>query len=97
MTYTCYINGQFTSSENAKINAYDIGFTRAHAAFECFCVYDRKPFLLKEHLKRLKYSCDKLYIHYPQGSRVMSKKQRKEIFVPMVKKACKKFRKTIKK
>ncbi len=48
-----YINGKYFKPKEARISVFDLGFTRAYAAFDFLRTYNGKPFYLKEHLNRL--------------------------------------------
>ncbi|MFA4857983.1 MAG: aminotransferase class IV [Candidatus Margulisiibacteriota bacterium] len=57
-----YINGKLTNSRDAKISIFDRGFMYGDGVFESLRTYNRKPFLLNEHLKRLFDAAKKLKI-----------------------------------
>ena len=48
-----YINGEFVSSENAKISFSDAGFLYGDGLFETFRFQNNKLFHPEKHLKRL--------------------------------------------
>lgn len=48
-----YINGKYTSQEEAKISVFDHGLLYGDGVFEGIRVYDRQIFRLEEHLTRL--------------------------------------------
>ncbi len=48
-----YIDGKFVKEKEAKIPVYDLGLIRGYGVFDFLRTYNRKPFYLKEHLKRL--------------------------------------------
>ena len=49
-----YLNGKIIAENKASLSIRDRGFTYGDAVFETIRVYNGLPFLLKEHLKRLK-------------------------------------------
>jgi len=62
-----YLKGKITDEKNAKISAFDRGFLYGDGVFETLRVYDGKPFLLDEHIKRLKKACSATKITLPLG------------------------------
>lgn len=48
-----YIDGKFLKEREAKIPVYDLGLLRSYGVFDFLRTYNRKPFYLKDHLKRL--------------------------------------------
>ncbi|MCJ7653264.1 MAG: branched-chain-amino-acid transaminase [Actinobacteria bacterium] len=48
-----YLDGKFVSEEEAKISVFDHGLLYGDGVFEGIRVYNRKVFMLDEHLKRL--------------------------------------------
>lgn len=61
----CYLNGSIVSEKLASINIYDLGFLRGHAVFDFLRTYNRKPFLLNEHINRFQNSAKLMNIEYP--------------------------------
>ena len=51
-----YVNGVYDSAENSIISIYDPGFMNGYGVFDFLRTYNRKPFLLDEHLNRLSQS-----------------------------------------
>jgi len=47
-----YCNGKWVSQNELKVSAFDITFLRGYGAFDFLRTYDRRPFLLNEHLDR---------------------------------------------
>ncbi len=59
-----YLNGEFVQSEAARISPYDHGFLYGLGLFETFRTYNGHPFLLDDHLDRLKEGLDTLNINF---------------------------------
>jgi len=53
---TAYVNGEFLPLARARVPVLDRGFLFADAVYEVVPVYDGRPFLLDEHLRRLNNS-----------------------------------------
>ena len=61
-----YFNGIYQPASKILLPIDNIGFTRGYAAFECYRTYGRAAFRLKDHVKRLKNTCEKLLISFPE-------------------------------
>ena len=48
-----YIDGKFIEESKAKIPVYDLGLLRGYGVFDFLRTYNKRPFYLREHLKRL--------------------------------------------
>lgn len=59
------VNGVPTPSEEAVISVMDHGFMYGMGLFETFRTYGGRPFLLDEHLERLRSGCMALGMRYP--------------------------------
>ncbi|OES45163.1 aminodeoxychorismate lyase [Domibacillus iocasae] len=57
-----YVNGQVVPNNEVRISPFDHGFLYGVGVFETFRTYDRKAFLLDEHLERLNKSIRELNI-----------------------------------
>lgn len=55
-----YINGEFIDDEDARISAKDIIVLRGFGVFDFLVTYNRRPFYLKEHVKRLENSAKEI-------------------------------------
>jgi len=55
-----YLNGRILLQEDAAISPLDIGLLRGYAVFDLLRTVNGRPFLLAEHLQRLRSSADKL-------------------------------------
>ncbi len=53
---TAYLNGEFLPLDQARVPVLDRGFIFGDGVYEVIPVYDRAPFRLEEHLRRLKRS-----------------------------------------
>jgi len=49
---THFVNGEWTSKENANVSVFDLTFSRGYGLFDFLRTYKRKPFMLEEHLDR---------------------------------------------
>ena len=61
----CYFNNKIISLENALVRIDDIGILRGYSVFDFLRTYHGKPFLMKEHLQRLRNSAKLLSLHLP--------------------------------
>lgn len=59
-----FLNNALTHSKEAMVSVFDHGFLYGIGLFETFRTYNGKPFLLREHLKRLALSCKELGIAF---------------------------------
>lgn len=59
-----YINGRIERQEEAKISPYDHGYIYGLGLFETFRIYDGHPFLLDDHLARLREGLSALSIDF---------------------------------
>jgi len=53
----CYVNGELVEKSKAMISIYDSGFQHGDGVYEGIRVYNRRVFMLDEHIKRLYESC----------------------------------------
>ena len=60
-----YLNGQWLPANEAKVSAFDRGFIFGDGVYEVIPVYGKRPFRLKQHLDRLKRSCDAIRLTNP--------------------------------
>lgn len=61
-----YFNGNYQTASKMSVPIDNLGFTRGYAAYECFRTYNRVPFRLNDHIKRLKNTCEELLINFPK-------------------------------
>jgi D-alanine transaminase len=62
-----YLNGRFMPIEDACVPVLDRGFIFGDGVYEVIPVYSRRPFRLREHLKRLQHSLDGIRLSNPHG------------------------------
>ena len=62
MPELAYVNGAFVELSEARISVEDRGYQFADGVYEVIGTYNGQPFALDEHLVRLQYSLDELYI-----------------------------------
>jgi len=59
-----FISGKFVRKPQALISVNDLGIVRGYGVFDFLVTYNQKPFLLREHLKRLDKSARMLSIPF---------------------------------
>lgn len=59
-----YLNGNWLKHDKAFVSVFDRGFMFGDGIYEVTPFYSRKPFLLKEHLKRLQYCLDEIQVKF---------------------------------
>ena len=60
-----YVGGRWVHPHEAAISINDIAVLRGYSAFEALRTYDRRPFHLDEHLKRLYRSAELIELEIP--------------------------------
>ncbi|HWI13147.1 MAG TPA: aminotransferase class IV, partial [Burkholderiales bacterium] len=65
MSDIIYLNGEFMPLEEARIPVLDRGFIFGDGVYEVIPVYSRRPFRLREHLRRLQNSLDGIRLANP--------------------------------
>lgn len=60
-----YLNGKLLPLEEAHVSVLDRGFMLGDGAYELIPVYQRKPFRLDEHLRRLQHTLDGIRLPNP--------------------------------
>ncbi|MDR2173981.1 MAG: D-amino acid aminotransferase [Burkholderiales bacterium] len=63
-----YLNGAFQPLSEAKISVLDRGFIFGDGVYEVVPVYNRRPFRLAQHLKRLENSLAAIRLSNPKGA-----------------------------
>ncbi len=62
-----YLNGEMRPLEEAQVSILDRGFMLGDGAYELIPVYQRKPFRLDEHLRRLQHTLDGIRLPNPMN------------------------------
>lgn len=62
-----YLNGSIVPADQAAISPFDIGLLRGYAVFDLLRTVDGRPFLLDEHLQRLRESAQHLNLTVPDS------------------------------
>eukprot|EP01117_Protostelium_nocturnum_P003223 TRINITY_DN1417_c0_g1_i1.p1 TRINITY_DN1417_c0_g1~~TRINITY_DN1417_c0_g1_i1.p1 ORF type:complete len:279 (-),score=111.78 TRINITY_DN1417_c0_g1_i1:47-883(-) len=58
-----YLDGKWVKEEDCKISVFDITVLRGYGVFDFLKTYNKKPFLLDEHIDRLYASAAQLYLN----------------------------------
>lgn len=74
-----YFNGEYLNDFEVKISPFDHGFLYGIGVFETFRMYNGHPFLLFDHLNRLRHSLNELNIEWN-----MSNEEIRDILVQLV-------------
>ena len=64
MPELAYLNGVFQPIEEAKVSIEDRGFQFADGIYEVVVAYNKKPFLLEEHMQRFRRSAAAIELNY---------------------------------
>lgn len=62
---TIYLNGRYMPVELAQVSVLDRGFIFGDGVYEVIPVYNRRPFRLAEHLRRLQHSLEGIKLPNP--------------------------------
>lgn len=65
MEATVNVSGVVTPADQAVVSVFDHGFLYGDGVYETLRTYNRRPFLLERHLKRLRASAERLTIAVP--------------------------------
>jgi branched-chain amino acid aminotransferase len=65
MATFCYLNGKIIPLAESHVGLYDIGLLRGFGIYEALMTYNRKPFMLKDHLARFRNSAKNLSLRIP--------------------------------
>ncbi len=63
--HTVYLDGGYLPLAEARVSVLDRGFMLGDGVYELIPVYQRKPFRLEEHLRRLRHSLDGIRLANP--------------------------------
>ncbi|MBI4114712.1 MAG: aminotransferase class IV [Candidatus Niyogibacteria bacterium] len=69
----CFFNGKIILFQNAGLPLNDIGITRGYGVFDFLRTYEKKPFLLDEHLERFFGSAAYLNLQVPFSRTVITR------------------------
>jgi branched-chain amino acid aminotransferase len=65
MDAMCYLNGEIMPVSQAKVGVYDIGLLRGFGIYEAMTTYNRKPFMIADHMARFQASTKRLSLTIP--------------------------------
>ncbi len=68
-----YLNDQWVTSENLKISGFDLAVTRGFGVFDFLRTYQRRPFMLKQHINRFFNSAQLLNLKIPKTKKEIEK------------------------
>lgn len=63
--HTVFLDGEYLPLAEARVSVLDRGFMLGDGVYELIPVYQRKPFRLEEHLRRLRHSLDGIRLANP--------------------------------
>lgn len=69
MTTLAYLNGSFCDVSQAMVSIEDRGFQFGDGVYEVIVTYDGRPFLMDEHLARLRRSLEAIELDYDLDAR----------------------------
>src|SRR5678815_5609089 len=76
MSTLVMINGEIVTRERATVSVFDRGFLYGDSVFETIRTYRGVPFALYEHIERLKWSTDRVFIELPVDHDTLSREVR---------------------
>lgn len=69
MNELAYVDGAFCALSEARVSVEDRGLQFGDSVYEVIVTYGGRPFLLEEHLARLKRSCDAIDLSFDFNAR----------------------------
>lgn len=72
MQQFCYFNGEIIPVSEAKVGVYDIGLLRGFGIYEALRTFNRKPFMLADHLARFRRSAGTMKLTIPASDEKMA-------------------------
>ena len=69
-----YVNGTIASANDAVVPVYDHGFLYGEGVYETLRTYNRVPFLLDRHTRRLRASAEHLRLDVPFDDETLARK-----------------------
>jgi branched-chain amino acid aminotransferase len=69
---TYYINTKFVPKSKAYVHVNDLGFLRGYGVFDFLVTYNKKPFLLNKHVRRLFNSAEQIGLKIPCRNQEMT-------------------------
>jgi branched-chain amino acid aminotransferase len=73
------IDGVLSAASEARVSVFDRGFLYGDSAFEVMRTYSRRPFRERDHLERLRGSCERLLLPVASGPSEWSHEIRRTI------------------
>ena len=67
-----YVNGAITAAQHASVPVYDHGFLYGEGVYETIRTYNKVPFLLDRHARRLRASAERLRLPVPFDDRALA-------------------------
>lgn len=79
MTRTVMIDGRLVPEARATVSVFDRGFLYGDSVFETIRTYGGVPFALEQHLARLKWSADRVFIPLPVSVEALDREVRSAV------------------
>ncbi|MCG7873861.1 MAG: branched-chain-amino-acid transaminase [Candidatus Thiodiazotropha lotti] len=67
----CWINGELVTQNEAKVSVFDHGFLYGDGVFEGIRFFNKQPFMLHEHLVRLRKSAKAIALEVPYDNQAI--------------------------
>jgi branched-chain amino acid aminotransferase len=68
----CWVNGKLATRDEAKVSVYDHGFLYGDGVFEGIRFFNGRPFMLDEHLIRLRKSAQAIALKVPYDNQIIT-------------------------